>query len=357
VSRKEAGSLRSQASLLAASLALSGLLATASASTDMRLLQYSSRLLNLPDLHAALCGAMRQVISFTPRLMGTTAMRRRARHQQSTGGLSPEPTAGLSPAPASNPWEDLKDALNVVLSTLRDDAGLPPPAVQAVLLAALSYLNAELMNDLMTRRQSCSTSALKVLQLGLAEVREWASGQGDWTGGAHAVDGAMQHIAQSVRYMLQSKEDIMRKHVNGMDVMADLARVCPALTLQQVQRLTQFHHDDWVGHDAGPSGAGLDLLRFLQQRGDAEPLGHTVQQVASPAKAHTGQQQTSVGGEDGDALLLDLRTALSFSPSLLRTAARVYTEPTISGGARTRIMGLPLPADMEACPELSFLCA
>jgi hypothetical protein len=49
-----------------------------------------------------------------------------------------------------------------VLSTLRDDAGLPPPAVQAVLLAAMSYLNAELMNDLMTRRQSCSTSALKV---------------------------------------------------------------------------------------------------------------------------------------------------------------------------------------------------
>jgi hypothetical protein len=61
VSLKEKGSLRSQASLLAASLALSGLLATASSGTDMRLAQYSSKLLNLTDLHTTLCEAMCQV--------------------------------------------------------------------------------------------------------------------------------------------------------------------------------------------------------------------------------------------------------------------------------------------------------
>jgi hypothetical protein len=101
----------------------------------------------------------------------------------------------------------------------------------------------------------------------------------------------MQHTTQSVRYMLSAKEDIIRKHVKGMDVMQDLARVCPSLTLQQVQRLTQCHHDDWVGHDSGPSGAGLDLLRALQHRADQEPLGQTIQQVTSPAKVLSAKQQ------------------------------------------------------------------
>lgn len=67
--------------------------------------------------------------------------------------------------------------------------------------------------------------------------------------------------------------------------MPDLARTCPSLTLQQVQRLTQCHHDDWVGHD-GPSGAGRGLLLWLQQQSDEQPPGQTVLRLAGGAKAN-----------------------------------------------------------------------
>jgi len=357
MSAKEKGSLRSQAVLLATSLALSGLLGSASGGTDMRVQQYSLRLLNLTELHIGMWEAICQVVNFSPRLLGSNAMRRKARHQSLDTRMSPGSPVGAS---GSNPWDELTDSLGVVLSALREDAGLPPPAVQAVISSTLSYLDAELMNDLMTRRQSCSTSALKVLQLGASEIFEWASGVAEWSGGSQTVEHAMQHVMQAVRYLLSAKEDIIRKHVKGMDVMQDLARVCPSLTLQQVHRLTQCHHDDWVGHDA-PSSHGLVLLRWMQQQADQEPPGHTIRQlVASSNGADTSMQAGAPSGgnsEDGNSLLLDPAGSARLPLSLLKAAAKIYANPAVTKGAHQRITKLPLPSDMEACAELAFLCS
>ncbi len=50
-----------------------------------------------------------------------------------------------------------------MLETLRGE-GAPPPACRAVVHAALRYVDAELLNALMLRRDACSTSAVKALQ-------------------------------------------------------------------------------------------------------------------------------------------------------------------------------------------------
>ena len=50
-----------------------------------------------------------------------------------------------------------------MLETLRGE-GCPPPACRAVVYAALCYVDAELLNALMLRRDTCSISAVKVLQ-------------------------------------------------------------------------------------------------------------------------------------------------------------------------------------------------
>lgn len=34
--------------------------------------------------------------------------------------------------------------------------------------------------------------------------------------------------------------------VQGHDIMPDLRRMCPSLTLPQLHRLTEHHHDDWI---------------------------------------------------------------------------------------------------------------
>ena len=59
--------------------------------------------------------------------------------------------------------QGLLGGLSNVLETLRGE-GCPPPACRAVVYAALCYVDAELLNALMLRRDTCSISAVKVLQ-------------------------------------------------------------------------------------------------------------------------------------------------------------------------------------------------
>ena len=51
-----------------------------------------------------------------------------------------------------------------VLEALRSE-GVPPPACRAVMFGALRYLDAELLNALMLRRDCCSTSAVRALKV------------------------------------------------------------------------------------------------------------------------------------------------------------------------------------------------
>ena len=60
--------------------------------------------------------------------------------------------------------QELLGSLSNVLETLRGE-GAPPPACRAVVHAALRYVDAELLNALMLRRDCCSISAVKALQV------------------------------------------------------------------------------------------------------------------------------------------------------------------------------------------------
>ena len=60
--------------------------------------------------------------------------------------------------------QGLLGGLSNVLECLRGE-GAPPPAVRAVVTAALRYVDAELLNALVLRRDCCSISAIKALQV------------------------------------------------------------------------------------------------------------------------------------------------------------------------------------------------
>ena len=60
--------------------------------------------------------------------------------------------------------QGLLGGLSNVLETLRGE-GAPPPACRAVVHASLRYVDAELLNALMLRRDACSISAVKALQV------------------------------------------------------------------------------------------------------------------------------------------------------------------------------------------------
>ncbi len=60
--------------------------------------------------------------------------------------------------------QGLLGGLSNVVECLRGE-GAPPPAVRAVVHAALHYVDAELLNALVLRRDCCSISAIKALQV------------------------------------------------------------------------------------------------------------------------------------------------------------------------------------------------
>jgi hypothetical protein len=45
----------------------------------------------------------------------------------------------------------------------------------------------------------------------------------------------------------------------GFDITPDLRRMCPSLTLQQIYKLTEHHHDDWI-----TGSQTTDILVLLQ---------------------------------------------------------------------------------------------
>ncbi len=61
----------------------------------------------------------------------------------------------------TSPWKGLLGALSNLIENLRGE-GTPASAVRAVVHATLSYINAELFNALLLRRDCCSISSVKV---------------------------------------------------------------------------------------------------------------------------------------------------------------------------------------------------
>jgi len=276
----------------------------------------------------------------------------------------------------ASPWQGLLGGLSNVLETLRGE-GAPPPACRAVVAAALRAVDASLLNALMLRRDCCSVSAVRALQAGLADVRAWVEYVGpEWAGEASDADAALQHASQAARYLLHGKDDCVRKAAKGFDIGADLRRACPSLTLAQVYRLTEHHHDDWIA--GGGRGDTIALLRTLKDQVDAvagSKSSSSTTAGASPAKSEKTTASSASDDEDEDddddedSLLLDPSAAFVLPRKLLTDAARHYVQaprPYHSAAPGVSLLdrieaccrgSVALPGSLRARPEFAFLLA
>ena len=55
--------------------------------------------------------------------------------------------------------------------------------------------------------------------------------------------------------------------MQGTELQAQIRQMCPALSLQQIYKLTEHHHDDWIS--GGHSSDTLALLATLKRFADA----------------------------------------------------------------------------------------
>lgn len=209
------------------------------------------------------------------------------------------------------PWERLTGSLTNLVSALKRE-GLPAPAVKAITLALLGYIDGQVLNSLMLRRDCCSTSSVKALQKGIQELRKWAIFMGvAWCGSQEQVEYQLRHLMQAVRYMLQGKDELTRV-VKHADIMPQLKRYTKDLTLAQLYKLTEHHYDDWTASSISPGKEVLGLLEKLKQLDGSGAMQRHQSRANGPS------------GRDVDELLLDMELQFVFDKALLFQAVRAY---------------------------------
>ena len=106
--------------------------------------------------------------------------------------------------------------------------------------------------------------------------------------------------------------------VQGFDITPDLRRMCPSLTLQQIYKLSEHHHDDWITAVGDNQGTKTIVLLETLKRAVDSSGGVAPSVPASPMRSADGGPQVpfTPGGpasissrhsfaEDEDNLLLD----------------------------------------------------
>ena len=365
--------LAGQAYWLSASLALGALLKVRSIGRRDcgGLFRAGDDMIQFAGLHALLASSVTDALPLSAgELLGEDAKRaaRAAAATARRAGATAAPFDGDAAAARSyeelmaSPWKGLLGGLSNVLETLRGE-GAPPPACQAVVTAALRALDAHLLNALLLRRDCCSTSAVKALAAGLADVRAWVAYVGpEWAGDGADADAALEHAAQAARYLLTGRDDCVRRAAKGFDVSPDLRRLCPSLTLDQVYRLTEHAHDDWLDGAVGGAGAGGGTLALLAE------LKRAVAAAPPPAAPTAASLDGGASSDDeGDALLLDPVAAFVLPRRLLTDAARHYVQaprPYHSAAPGVSLLdrieaccrgSVALPQSLKGRPEFAFL--
>ncbi|KAL4420012.1 hypothetical protein ABPG75_007110 [Micractinium tetrahymenae] len=324
------GGLHAQAYWLACSLAAGGLLKarTFGLPYGSKLFRLGNSLVNFTAVHEALGDSVADMLPVNVGVLLSEDAKRTARRRG--------PGQEISPSREGSPWRALLGGVGNVLEVLRAE-GVPAPTVRGVAWACLRYIDGELLNALLLRRDCCSVSAAKALMAGLAELRDWVAYEDkEAVCGPDEAEAALERITQAARYLVQGKDDCVRKAYRGVDIAADLMRTCPALSLPQVYKLTEHQHDDWI---VGAS-SGRDSMALLE----------TLQRLM--AASTSGE----LPGEELD-LLADPREAFVLQPRALTEGARCFVQAspqialTVGGATPARPAAAPGVPGTPATPE------
>ncbi|KAL8092923.1 myosin-6-like [Apium graveolens] len=134
----------------------------------------------------------------------------------------------------TNHWQSIIDCLNTLLSTLKENF-VPPIIVQKIFAQVFSFVNVQLFNSLLLRRECCTFSNGEYVKSGLAELEQWCcQAKEEYAGSAW---DELKHIRQSVGFLV-----IHQKYrISYDEIINDL---CPILSVQQLYRICTLYWDD-----------------------------------------------------------------------------------------------------------------
>ncbi|KAI4349312.1 hypothetical protein L6164_009917 [Bauhinia variegata] len=131
-------------------------------------------------------------------------------------------------------WQNIIDNLNTLLCTLKENF-VPPVLIQKVYTQTFSYINVQLFNSLLLRRDCCTFSNGEYVKAGLAELEQWCCQAKEEYAGSSWDE--LKHIRQAVGFLV-----IHQKYRISYDEITN--DLCPILSVQQLYRICTLYWDD-----------------------------------------------------------------------------------------------------------------
>ncbi|KAL6974578.1 hypothetical protein U1Q18_028762 [Sarracenia purpurea var. burkii] len=111
----------------------------------------------------------------------------------------------------------------------------PPVLVRMVFTQIFSFINVQLFNSLLLRRERCSFSNGEYIKAGLSELEQWCHDATDEYAGSAWEE--LKHIRQAVGFLVIHQKP--RKTLNEIT-----NELCPVLSIQQLYRICTMYWDD-----------------------------------------------------------------------------------------------------------------
>ncbi|KAG2727726.1 hypothetical protein I3760_01G171400 [Carya illinoinensis] len=137
-------------------------------------------------------------------------------------------------SPLASPWHSIIESLNNVLCTLKENF-VPPVLVQKIFTQIFSYINVQLFNSLLLRRECCTFSNGEYVKSGLAELELWCCQATEEYAGSSWDE--LKHARQAVGFLVIHQ----KSRISYDEITNDL---CPILSVQQLYRICTLYWDD-----------------------------------------------------------------------------------------------------------------
>ncbi|XP_052147417.1 myosin-12-like isoform X1 [Oryza glaberrima] len=162
---------------------------------------------------------------------------RAVRVRSSRGSLKSVHSNSLSRKTSSVHWQSIIKCLNHTLETMNNNH-VPPMIIRKTFNQAFAFMNVQLFNSLLLRRECCSFSNGEFLKAGLQELEQWCSVTTEEYAGTSWDE--FQHIRQAVGFLV-----LHQKTHKTLEEITD--ELCPVLSITQIYRIGTMFWDDKYG--------------------------------------------------------------------------------------------------------------
>ena len=182
-----------------------------------------------------------------------------------TASAATSPAASGGEGSSSDPWKHILTAFDTLLVTLKENH-VPSFLVCKLFEQLFSFVNVQLFNQLLLRRECCSFSNGEYVKTGLSEVEMWAGRAGkQWLGDAW---DQLAHIRQAVTFLVihqKSKKSLT-------EITSDL---CPVLSIQQLYRISTMYWDDRYGTETVSHDVLARMKQLMVEGSSSGAAGHS----------------------------------------------------------------------------------